>query len=69
MFGISPTATIQDRDLRQEFYRIQEAFARIIIHDACTVGGIFYYSSNPLDIRLFTMKDGVRPFLAPKTAA
>ena len=72
-------ATIQDLDLRQEFYRIQETFARIILHDVCTVGGKFYYDGAPLDnaeverrlkaqgdIRPFTI-DGVRPFPAPKT--
>ena len=61
------------------FYRIQETFARIIVHDVCTVGGMFYYDGAPLDnaeverrlkaqgnIRLFTTKDGVHPFPAPK---
>ena len=73
-------ATIQDRDFRQEFYRIQKMFARIIVHDVFTVGGIFYYDGAPLDnaeverrlkaqgdIRPFTMKDGIRPFLALNT--
>ena len=68
-------ATIQDRDRRQEVYRIQETFARIILHDVYTVGGMFYYDGAPLDnaeverhikaqgdIRPFTTKDGVRPF-------
>ena len=71
--------TIQDRDLQQEFYRIQETFMRIILHDVCTVGGTFYYDGAPLDnaeverrikaqgnIRPFTMKEGIRPFPAPK---
>ena len=73
-------ATIQDLDLRQEFYHIQETFARIIIHDVYTVGGMFYYDGAPLDnaegerrlkaqsdIRPFTTKEGVCPFPAPKT--
>ena len=51
-----------------------------IVHDVCTVGGMFYYDGTPLDnaeverrlkaqgdIRPFTTKDGVRPFPAPKT--
>lgn len=75
-------AAIQDRDLRQEFYRIQEAFARIIVHDVCTPGGLFYYDGNPLDtaevegrlkaqgdFRYFNTKEGFKPFPAEKTVS
>jgi hypothetical protein len=38
-------ASIEDRDLRREFYRIQDMFLQTIEHDVCTEGGIFYYSN------------------------
>lgn len=72
-------AAIQDRDLRQEFYRIQELLARIIIHDVCTAGGLFHYEGPPLrnaevegrlkaqgDFRYFNTKEGFKPFPAEK---
>jgi len=74
-------ANIEDADLRKEFYRIQEAFARIIQHDVCTKGGIFYYGNPPVnreiearlegqgDLRPFMTKEGVLSFPAAKTDA
>ena len=44
-----PSGDIEDIDLRKEFYPIQERFARIIIHDVCLAGGLFYYDGKPLD--------------------
>jgi hypothetical protein len=35
-------AMIQDKDLRAEFYRIQEQFATIIYQDVVRKGGLFY---------------------------
>jgi hypothetical protein len=75
-------AAIEDRDLRREFYRIQDMFAQTIEHDVCTKGGIFYYnnalpSNEEIQARLdvqqdfmpIVLKEGVRPISATKTAA
>jgi hypothetical protein len=35
-------AMIQDKDIRVEFYRIQEQFAMIIYQDVVRKGGLFY---------------------------
>jgi hypothetical protein len=75
-------AAIEDRDLRKEFYRIQDMFAQTIEHDVCTKGGIFYYGDAlppneeiqacldaHRDFRPIVLKEGIRPIPATKTAA
>jgi hypothetical protein len=54
-------AAIQDRDLRREFYHIQDMFAQTIKHDVCTKGGIFYYDDLPAneEIHVMTLSKGV----------
>jgi hypothetical protein len=60
-------AMIQDKDLRAEFYRIQEQFATIIYQDVIRKGGMFYIaamkpSNAEIDKRLLLQGDN-RPFL------
>jgi hypothetical protein len=60
-------AMIQDKDLRAEFYRIQEQFATIIYQDVVRKGGMFYTaamkpSNAEIDKRLLLQGDD-RPFL------
>jgi hypothetical protein len=59
-------AMIQDKDLRAEFYRIQEQFATIIFQDVIRKGGMFYTAMKPsnaeIDKRLLLQGDD-RPFL------
>jgi hypothetical protein len=60
-------AIIQDKDLRAEFYRIQEQFATIIYQDVIRKGGMFYTaglkpSNNEVDKRLLPQGNN-RPFL------
>jgi hypothetical protein len=75
-------AAIEDKDLRREFYRIQDMFAQTIEHDVCTKGGIFYYGDvvppneeiqsrldAHQDFRPIVLKEGVCPIPATKTAA
>jgi hypothetical protein len=73
---------IEDRDLRREFYRIQDMFAQTIEHDVCTKGGIFYYGDAlppneeiqarldaHKDFRPIVLKEGIHPIPATKTTA
>jgi hypothetical protein len=58
---------IQDKDLRAEFYHIQEQFAMIIYQDVIRRGGMFYTaamkpSNAEIDERLLLQGDN-RPFL------
>jgi hypothetical protein len=60
-------AMIQDKDLRAEFYRIQEKFTIIIYQDVIRKGGLFYTaamkpSNAEIDKRLLLQGDD-RPFL------
>jgi hypothetical protein len=60
-------AMIQDKDLRAEFYRIQEQFATITYQDVIGNGGMFYTaglkpSNAEVDKRLLLQGDD-RPFL------
>jgi hypothetical protein len=60
-------AMIQDKDLRAEFYRIQEQFAMIIYQDVVRKGGMFYTaamkpSNAEIDKRLLLQGDD-RTFL------
>jgi hypothetical protein len=60
-------AMIQDKDLRAEYYRIQEQFAMIIYQDVIRKGGLFYTatmkpSNAEIDKRLL-LQGADMPFL------
>jgi hypothetical protein len=70
-------ASIQDSNFIEEFFRIQQQFVIIIVHDVCRKGGLFYGGNVPpnsdiethlqmqRDDRLFMTKEGILPFPEP----
>ena len=74
-------AKINDSDIRQEMYRIQQQFGAIIFRDVMTSGGIFYGGNIPNnrdiedrlemqgDYRKFMTRQGVLPFPKPSQKA